>query len=116
MDRNQDRNRNGVELHGAGKDHLDHISETVMRRRRFPDGVDRLIALPRRYWDAYDEMDRAWGFAGDYEQASLDWAMDEMPAHAPGFEDRVRHFFRLCIQMGWVVYNEDMRGSSNINR
>lgn len=91
-------------------------STTEGRLFAFPDGVERLIVLPRRSWSAYDTLDAAWGFSGDYEQASLQWTLEKLPPAAPGFEEELRRLFALCIQMGWVVYNEDRRGSTNENR
>lgn len=42
--------------------------------------------------------------------------MDKIIAHMPGYKERLCDFFRLCMQMGCVVYIEDVRRSSNINR
>lgn len=105
-----------IDLEGADSAHFDRISQPESRAFDFPDGVRRIITLPHRYWQAYDIIDDAWGFCGDYEQSSYEWTAEKLPSGHPDFEDKIRDLFAECIRMGWVVYNETVRGNANENR
>lgn len=104
-----------IELPEVGSPEFKKLSQPQSRLFSFPDQIERVITLPGRYWKAYDTLDSAWGFCGDYEQASYDWTLEEVPAGHPDFEAWLRYFFALCIRAGWDRFQQGERGSVNEN-
>jgi len=81
----------------------------------FPDGIQRLIALPQRQWQRFDILRGEWVWAGDYEAETYMLALEHCPSHHPQFESILRELFDIAVTAGWKVLHEDLRGRGNAN-
>ena len=91
------------------------LSRREGRIRCFPDGIERIIALPRRAWDFYDRLSETWLYDGLYENECFEIALNYAQPGDPDFERALVDLFALSIEVGWSVYNRDLRQPSNSN-
>lgn len=81
----------------------------------FPDGMERIITLPRRNWKMYDQLAKRWVYPGLYEDECFYMARQYGAPGEAAFEDALGYLFGLAIESGWALLNEDLRGSINEN-
>lgn len=82
---------------------------------QFPDGMERIIALPHRTWQIFDQLTNRWVQPGLYEDECFELAKQYGAPGEDTFEKAVVYLFALAIESGWAVLNEEMRASANQN-
>lgn len=85
------------------------------RRLSFPDGLDRIITLPRREWLMYDELCRHWVYPGLFEGDIFETAHEYGEPVDAGFEASLGHLFSVAVEINWSVLNEGLYGVANEN-
>ena len=93
----------------------DRPSRREGRLLGFPDGMERIITLPRRTWSMYDQLAERWVYPGLYEDECFEMARQYGAPGEATFEDALGYLFRLAIEAGWALLNEEQRTSSNEN-
>jgi hypothetical protein len=93
----------------------DRPSRREGRLLDFPDGMQRIITLPRRNWEMYDQLAARWVYPGLYDAECFDMARQYGAPGEAGFEDALGYLFTLAIESGWSLLNEEQRESSNEN-
>lgn len=105
-----------IDLLGADSAHFAKMSRLESRTIDFPDGIRRIVTLPHRFWHAHDIiLDDLNGWS-DFEHSSYEWTLENYPLGHPEFEDELRRYFKMYIEMSWVQFNETARGNANENR
>ena len=100
---------------GADSAHFQQMMERETRSIRFPDGIDRLITMERRWWKAYDTVGRAWGFNQERERWVFAQVASVEPPDGPDFERLLHDGFVNSIRTGWRVFNQRKRCTANEN-
>lgn len=103
-----------IDLQGADSAHYQQMMQRETRRiSHFPDGVDRLITMERRWWDAYDTVHTAWRIGDEHQHFVFDLVANITPVDHPEFERDLHCTFVMHIRKGWRVYNEKKRTIAN---
>lgn len=95
----------------------DHARHTRREGRllRFPDGMERIIALPHRTWLMFDQLADRWVYSGLYEAECFEIAQQYGAPGEDAFEEAIVYLFGLAIESGWALLNEEARRSANEN-
>ncbi len=94
----------------------EHLSRREGRLLRFPDGLERIIALPRRNWLMYDQLAERWVYQGLYENECFEIAHQYGVPGESNFESAITYLIGLAIESGWALLNENVLGKCNDNR
>lgn len=84
------------------------------RRWAFPDGIERLVTLPRHDWRTYAWLQEKDGWS-DREFAALTYgaALEYASTTSPGFEAELRECLLLLIRNGYRFHQETRIGNDN---
>lgn len=85
------------------------------RLLRFPDGMERIIALPHRSWLMFDQLADRWVYPGLYETECFEIAKQYGDPGDDAFEEAIVYLLGLAIESGWAVLNEEVRACANQN-
>lgn len=98
---------------------LEQTRENLKRREgrllHFPDGIQRIIALPRRYWLKYDMLSERWVYPGLYEDACFEMAYQYGKPGDVEFDKGLECLFGLAIEAGVNVLSRDTYNVANKN-
>ena len=93
----------------------DRLSRREGRLLRFPDGMERIITLPRRNWAMYNQLSERWVYPGFYEDECFEMARQYGMPGEEAFEDALGYLIGLAIEAGWALLSENQKGSANQN-
>lgn len=93
----------------------DRPSRREGRLLQFPDGMERIITLPRRTWSMYDRLAERWVYPGLYEDECFDMARQYGEPGEAAFEDALGYLFELAIEAGASILNTDQHMPANTN-
>lgn len=82
----------------------------------FPDGMERIITLPRRKWAMYDKLTDHWVYPGLCEDECFSIAHQYGSPGDVSFEESLSYLFGLAIESGWGLLCEDLHRPVNQNR
>lgn len=63
----------------------------------------------------YDRLSEKWVYPGLYEDECFDMAFDYGIPGEPAFEQAIARFYRMAIDAGLVLLNEEMWANANQN-
>lgn len=105
-----------ISIQGADSAHYRDIAASESHVIRFPDGITRLITMPRWYWRTMHWLvsDSVFTYE-DFIEQGYQLAVDYYNSQHSPFETELRNCFELIIRQGYAVELEDRRPLANEN-